>query len=107
MAQGRKTTKQNTLPLDTFVILQILTFILCTSFSASLLNFFLSIDHPFTTPTFILLHISNLYTPKLVPLSTSYALILQFGQTKSSLLKDHLYGRIKVFHLAFDDGIDI
>ena len=107
MAQGRKATRQNILSVDTFVILQLLTFLLCTSFGVSLLNFFTLIDDPFTTPTLILLNISNLYTPKLVPLSTSYALTLQFGQIKGSLLKDHISGKIKVFHLAFDDGIGI
>ena len=34
MAQGRKATKQNTLLLDAFVILQLLICLLCTSISA-------------------------------------------------------------------------
>ena len=99
MAQRRKATRQNTFPFETFVLLQLLTF-LYAPFNASFLNFLIF-------NVLILLHISNLYSPKLVPFSTSHALIMQFGKTKASLLKDHIKGRIEVFHLDFDDRIGI
>ena len=100
MARGRKATRQNTFPLDKFVIFQLFTFLLCTSFGAPLLSFFISIDHSFTPHVLILLHISNLYSLKLVQLSISYALIMQFGQTKS-FFTEGSYLRIICTHCLF------
>ena len=38
-----------------------------------------------------------------VPLSISYEFTLQFRLTQGSLLKDYFEGRLKVFHLAFEE----
>ena len=69
ITQGRKVTRQNTFPFDTFVISRLLTFLLCTSFGASLLHFFVSIDLPFTSHSLILLQLSNC-----TPLNLSHCL---------------------------------
>ena len=95
MAQGRKATRQNT-----FIFLKLLCFFSFSVFCcAPLLVHLYSVDLPFIS-LILILHIPKLYSPKLVLLITFHALILQFGQTKGSLLKDQIKGGVKVFHMA-------